>query len=124
MVATPYHWRPSTPTSVPPEALLSSPTGVKAPGGDLSARTRSRIVSVHPLADTRVAAARAAFTTRRVPSARMQTLISGSVRPRSGDLVLATIARLGYQTRIELANGRKASLHLGDEVIVAYADRY
>jgi len=54
----------------------------------------------------------------------MRTLISGSVRPRSGDLVLASVARLGYQTRIELANGRKASLHTGDELVVAYADRY
>jgi hypothetical protein len=54
----------------------------------------------------------------------MQTLISGMVRPRSGDLVLAVVTRLGQHRKIEQPNGRRAALHVGDEIIVAYADRY
>lgn len=72
----------------------------------------------------RQAGAKAAFVTRRVPSTAMKTLISGPMRPRTGDLVLARVDRLGYQTRLELASGRKASLHPGDEIILAYGDRY
>ena len=54
----------------------------------------------------------------------MKTLIMGPIRPRSGDLVLARVERLGYQTRLELPCGRKACLHVGDEIVVAYGDRY
>lgn len=54
----------------------------------------------------------------------MQTVISGAVRPRTGDLVLASVQRIGHHTKLELASGRRATLHLGDEIIVAYGDRY
>jgi hypothetical protein len=54
----------------------------------------------------------------------MQTLISGGVRPRSGDLVLARVARLGNHRSLERPTGRRSRLHVGDEIIVAYADRY
>jgi hypothetical protein len=54
----------------------------------------------------------------------MRTLIGGTVRPRSGDLVLASVTRLGQHQRIERPDGRRAGLHQGDEIIVAYADRY
>lgn len=54
----------------------------------------------------------------------MHTLLSGAVRPRSGDLVLARVDRLGQHQRIEQPSGRMSRLHLDDEIIVAYADRY
>jgi hypothetical protein len=88
------------------------------------ARPSRRAVSVLPFDEIRRHGAKAAFTTRRVPAEAMQTLVSGPVRPRTGDLVLARVDRLLHQTRIELANGRKAALHAGDEIIVAYGDRY
>lgn len=65
-----------------------------------------------------------AFTTRRVPIDALRTIVAGAVRPVSGDLVLATVDRLGFQTRIELQSGRKALLHPGDRIVVAYGDRY
>ncbi|XVX21040.1 hypothetical protein ACQP1U_03965 [Actinomycetota bacterium] len=37
---------------------------------------------------------------------------------------MARIARLGQHRRIEQPNGRRSMLHLGDEIIVCYADRY
>jgi hypothetical protein len=54
----------------------------------------------------------------------MHTLVDGMVRPRTGDLVLASVTRLGQHRKIEQPNGRRAALHVGDEIVVAYADRY
>ncbi|MCR9137343.1 MAG: hypothetical protein NXI27_15205 [Alphaproteobacteria bacterium] len=65
-----------------------------------------------------------AFSTRRVPEDRMITLLSGPRRPRSGDLVLARVETVGSHKRIELPNGRRALLSEGDEIILAYGDRY
>jgi hypothetical protein len=94
------------------------------PEGAEPLRPSRRNVSATPFLAERREAAKAAFTTRRVPAEAMQTLVSGAVRPRTGDLVLARVDRLLHQTRIELASGRKAALHPGDEIIVAYGDRY
>ncbi|MDH4306429.1 MAG: DUF1611 domain-containing protein [Acidimicrobiia bacterium] len=54
----------------------------------------------------------------------LRRLISGAVRPRAGDLVLARVDRLGNHRRLELTDGRRASLYLGDEIVVVYANRY
>ncbi|MEO5316823.1 DUF1611 domain-containing protein [Pseudarthrobacter sp. CC12] len=83
-----------------------------------------RGVWVKPLDPVRVARAKAAFTTRRVVPERIASLVSGAVRPRSGDLVLARIVQLGHHRHIEQPNGRRAVLHDDDEIIVTYGDRY
>jgi len=67
---------------------------------------------------------KAAFSTRRVPPEVRATLISGALRPRAGDLVLARVEELGQHKRLELPNGRKANLFVGDEIIVCYGARY
>lgn len=77
-----------------------------------------------PLAKGRIARAKAAYTTRRVDLAVATCLLTGDIQPRAGDLVLARIERLRQHKRIELVNGRRAHLHVGDEVILAYAARY
>jgi len=64
------------------------------------------------------------FSTRRVPADAMFTLISGAVRPRAGDLVLAEVSRLGNHRKLETEHGRRAQMHVGDRILVAYADRY
>ncbi|MDQ4086516.1 MAG: hypothetical protein M3177_00650 [Pseudomonadota bacterium] len=81
-------------------------------------------VSVTSFDAPRRSEAKAAFTVRRVPIERMETLVSGAVRPRTGDLVLARVDRILSQSRLELTSGRKAALHAGDEIIIAYGDRY
>jgi hypothetical protein len=87
-------------------------------------RSPRRSVRVTSFDVPRRSEAKAAFTVRRVPAERMETLVSGAVRPRSGDLVLARVDRILSQSRLELISGRKAALHAGDEIIVAYGDRY
>lgn len=69
-------------------------------------------------------AAKQAFSTRRVPLTAMLTLVSGQVRPRPGDLVLARVDRIGHHTKLELTNGRRSHMHIGDEIVVAYGHRY
>ncbi|MCT7377847.1 hypothetical protein [Chelativorans salis] len=72
----------------------------------------------------RITKAKRAFTTRRVPTKHMQILVPPPAEPRSGDLVLARIDTLGHHKAIELPSGRKAALAPGDEVLLAYGNRY
>jgi hypothetical protein len=71
----------------------------------------------------RLAAAKAAFTTRRVDLKDGRTLVR-DVRPASGDLVLARVDSIGHHARIEAPSGRRRQLYVGDEILVAYGARY
>lgn len=79
---------------------------------------------VRPLPPSEILSAKQAFSVRRVDRTAMSTLVTGPIRPRTGDVVLARIDRILHQSRLELTNGRKALLHVGDTIIVAYGDRY
>jgi hypothetical protein len=65
-----------------------------------------------------------AFSCRRVPRESMQQILSGDIRPRAGQLVLARVDRIRQHSRIELVNGRKSQLFRGDEVVLCYGNRY
>jgi|CXWL01.1.fsa_nt_gi hypothetical protein len=67
--------------------------------------------------------AKKAFVTRRV-DLDLAWGLSRACDPRSGDLILATVTELGHHSRIELPNGRRAQLYIGDEIVVAYGERY
>ena len=64
------------------------------------------------------------FTTRRIPAGDMRTLLTGAVRPSCGDLVLATVDKIGSHSKLELPTGRRAQMSVGDLIIVAYGNRY
>lgn len=68
--------------------------------------------------------AKSAYTTRRISFSAIQSLITGFCQPLSGDLVLARVEEIGQHKRLELADGRKAKLFPGDEVILCYGHRY
>lgn len=72
----------------------------------------------------RIAWAKRAFSTRRVPSEAIKTIVDTGHTPKAGDLVLARVVTLGTHKKIELQNGRRAAMYPGDEIIVAYGDRY
>lgn len=76
------------------------------------------------LALERVARAKSSYTVRHVRMESHGSLMVGDARPRAGDVVLASVKEIGHHTRIELANGRRSVLFPGDEVIVAYGNRY
>ncbi|KOO02331.1 DUF1611 domain-containing protein [Vibrio nereis] len=74
---------------------------------------------------TRLLAAKQSFVTRRVTKESMENLIEDlSYTPRAGDLILAKVSLIGHHTRTERVDGRKAKLFEGDEVILAYGNRY
>lgn len=85
----------------------------------------SRLVSDQMAIDAdRIARAKTAYTVRRVPLVNATTLITGHVIPCRGDLVLARVESIGHHTGVQLAEGRRATLFVGDEIIVCYGDRY
>ncbi|WP_457091623.1 transposase [Microvirga sp. P5_D2] len=82
-------------------------------------------MALERLDSKRIACAKRAYTTRRVPPQVMSSLITDpATAPTSGDLVLARIDELGKQRRIELTDGRRAHLFPGDEVVVCFGNRY
>lgn len=69
-------------------------------------------------------ACKQSFTTRHIDSNTMQTLISGKIKPKAGDLVLCQVTRLRQHCRIEQPNGRRSRMFVNDKIIVCYGDRY
>ncbi len=65
-----------------------------------------------------------AFTTRRVSRDAAKVLLPLEGAPNPGDLVLATIDFLGQHQGLQLPNGRRRKLFPGDEIVVAYGNRY
>ena len=72
----------------------------------------------------RLAAAKRAFTTRNVDLACAVRMVRGGRRPVAGDLVLAQVTALGQHRRLENIHGRRGDLYVGDEIIVAFGNRY
>lgn len=70
-----------------------------------------------------VDAVKAAYTTRHVRLETFERLLTAG-RPDAGDLVLARVVELGQHRRLELCDGRRAALYVGDEIVVAYGNRY
>lgn len=64
-----------------------------------------------------------AFTTRRV-RAGTSGLILEAMSPKAGDLLLARIDAVGYHSALQLPEGRRKHLFIGDEIVVAYGNRY
>ena len=80
-----------------------------------------RVTSLEP---GRLSRVKHAFTTRRVDLSQAETLLTGELRPAAGDLLLAKVTKIRQHSRIELDNGRRARLHVGDEILVCYGNRY
>lgn len=72
----------------------------------------------------RLRAAKRAFTTRRIDFASVHGLSDRTHVPAPGDLVLARVTQVRQHPRIENPDGRKVRLYAGDEIVVAYGDRY
>lgn len=64
-----------------------------------------------------------AFTTRRVDRAICE-LDDRAKAPAAGDLVLARVDVVGYHSALQLPDGRRKHLFVGDEIVVVYANRY
>ena len=75
------------------------------------------------ISQSRIQRAKRAFVTRRVDLEDVKR-IAPTATPRAGDLCLARVVRKGHHERLELPTGRKAKMAKGDEIIVAFGNRY
>ena len=64
-----------------------------------------------------------AFTTRRVRQS-VCGLADRAETPKAGDLVLARVDAVGYHAALQLPDGRRKQLFVGDEIVVVYGNRY
>jgi hypothetical protein len=105
------------------------PTPQRIPPGPRAQVSRAQ-PTVEPLGGRRLASAKSAYTTR-----FLSHLIAGDphgyglltgehVVPHAGDVVLARVLKLGQHGGIQRPDGRRANLFVGDEILVAYGDRY
>ena len=63
------------------------------------------------------------FATR-IADLSLAACVDPSATPAAGDLCLVRVSRLGQHRHIELVSGRRAALAVGDELIVAFGNRY
>lgn len=75
------------------------------------------------LESSRIVRAKIPYSVRRVPHSAMSLLLPEGT-PRPGDLVLARVDKLGQHKHLELTTGRRARLFPGDEIVLAYGNRY
>ncbi len=64
------------------------------------------------------------YALRRVPEASFVYLLPTPSLPMIGDVALAEVRQIGKNTALELNNGRRSALHLGDLIAVAFGNRY
>ncbi len=72
----------------------------------------------------RLGQAKRAFTTRHVDCAEAARLVRAGRVPKAGDVILARVKSVGQHAKIENIHGRRGQLYVGDEIIVAYGNRY
>lgn len=72
----------------------------------------------------RLLQAKRAFTTRHVDLGKAERLVRSGRAPVAGDVLLARVAAIGQHARIENIHGRRGQLYVGDEIIVAFGNRY
>ena len=85
---------------------------------------QTSLVAQRNPAEARLRRASWSYMTHRVDQGMATRLINGDVVPQAGDVVLARIDALGHHANLHLPNGRKRHLFVGDEVVVAYGNRY
>jgi hypothetical protein len=64
------------------------------------------------------------YVLRRVPEETFSSLSPLSDQPRSGDVALAQLEKIGRNANLELSNGRRCSLHEGHVLAVVFGNRY
>jgi dethiobiotin synthetase len=74
--------------------------------------------------EARLRRANWSFMTRRVDQNIATRLLTAEATPEAGDVVLARIDALGHHANLHLPSGRKRHLFVGDEVVLAYGNRY
>ncbi|WP_211236565.1 DUF1611 domain-containing protein [Arthrobacter castelli] len=81
-----------------------------------------------PIDPDRLLSAKKAYTTRFVSATIEENPddfeLLTEVAPQAGDVVLARVTEIGQHTRLESPVSRRQTMFVGDEILVAYGDRY
>jgi len=64
------------------------------------------------------------YALRRIPAATQVSLLPFAGDPRAGDIALARVEKIGKNTAVELADGRRCGLHEADLLAVVFGNRY
>lgn len=64
------------------------------------------------------------YSMRHVPRDDIASLQDFPERPSSGDMVLATVEKIAKNSALELVDGRRCSLHVGDIIAAVFGNRY
>lgn len=102
--------------------------GTKVQAGDRNAAgemagTMQATRATKSLPAARLNTVKRAFCTRRADLSGA-VLLDPSHTPTVGSLVLSEVVSLGHHARLELCDGRRSKLFVGDEVITCYGHRY
>jgi hypothetical protein len=76
------------------------------------------------LTDEMKTSMRLSYALRRVPQASFASLVPHPAFPQPGDIVLARVEKVGKNTRLELPDGRRCTLHEQDLLAVVFGNRY
>lgn len=76
-----------------------------------------------PLAQGQISGAKRSYVTRRMDLATVDRLVVGCA-PKAGDLALCKVLEIGQYAHLELVTGRRARLFPGDQIVVAFGERY
>lgn len=110
-----------------PTADLSS-VGIDVQTPTTGAMTAGKFTE--PVDPTRLRRVRKAYTTRFVAAATDSSAdgyhleYGNAVTPEAGDVVLARVTAIGKHTRLESPVSRRQMLFVGQEILVAYGNRY
>jgi hypothetical protein len=77
-----------------------------------------------PLTDEMKTSMRISYALRWVPRQSMSNLLPCPLSPKVGDIVLARLEKIGKNATLELANGRRCTLHEGDLLALVFGNRY
>ncbi len=64
------------------------------------------------------------YALKRVAAANLRFVERRNGEPRAGEILLAQVEKIGKNTGLELADGRRSTLHLGDRIAVVLGNRY
>jgi hypothetical protein len=103
----------------PPRQRATSQTKANPISGSSGEHACPRSIDATMRRDLRVP-----YGLRRVPLDRLAALQPMNTDPQMGDIVVASVEKIGKNTRIELANGRPCTLHVGDLVATVFGNRY
>ena len=76
------------------------------------------------LSDEKKSSMRVPYALRRVPQENLSSLLTCSEPPQPGDIALARVEKIGRNTNLELPNGRRCALYVGDLMVGVFGNRY